>query len=116
MLPGFSAAQDAPKVIVLGAAVTSPILNNLNPSATKREKSLRGWLVCNGAQADRTIFAELLDAIGDIAGPASDGMFRLPLYPLEMRGGDPVRGIAICPSAQFGMTADLMAFNLDSNL
>jgi hypothetical protein len=116
-LPRFAAAQNGPKVIVLGAGITSPILN-INPSAPKRERSLRGWLVCNGAQADRAIYAELFDQIGESGGPG-DGLrtFNLPSFPLKMKWDDPVRGVAICPNTQLGMpAATLMPFNIDSSI
>ena len=54
LLPRFADAQKGPKVIVLGAGITSPILN-VSPFAPKRDMSLRFWLVCNGAEAHRTV-------------------------------------------------------------
>jgi hypothetical protein len=116
-LPRFSLAQGGPKVIVLGAGITSPILN-VNPSAPKREMSLRFWLVCNGAQANRAVYAELFGQVGERAGPG-DGVttFNLPSYPLEMKGSTPVRGVAICPFTRLRMpAATLMPFNVDSNI
>jgi hypothetical protein len=48
-------ALDRPRLIVLGEAVTSPIVafGVGGAIAPKREMSLRGWLVCNGAEAIR---------------------------------------------------------------
>lgn len=73
--------------------------------------------MCNGAPADRILYAELFDVIGESLG-GGDGIrtFNLPLLPLEMRGDDPVRGTAICPSAQLGDPADLQPFDVDSNI
>jgi hypothetical protein len=116
-VPRLTVSQHAPKVIVLGAGITSPILN-INPAAPKREWSLRFWVVCNGAQADRTVYAELFEQICERAGPG-DGVktFNLPSFPLEMKGDYPVRGVAICPNTQLGTpAATLMTFNVDSNI
>jgi hypothetical protein len=116
-LPRLASAQYIPKLIVLGAGITSPVLN-VNPRAPKREWSLRSWLVCNGAQADRAVYAELFAEIGERAG-SGDGVrtFNLPSFPLEMKGNDPIRGMAICPSAQLGTpAATLMPFDVDSNI
>ncbi len=80
--------------------------------------SLQGWLVCNGAPADRTLYAELFDAIGEHFG-AGDGTktFNLPLYPLEMRDKNPVRGTAICPGGrEGGDPGDLRHFDADGNI
>jgi hypothetical protein len=115
LLPRFAAAKNDPKVIVLGPGITSPVFK-YGQSAPKVERSLRGWLVCNGAQADRTIYAELFEAIGEQFGPGDEvRTFNLPSLPLEMKSDDPLRGMAICPSAQLGTAAEFMPFDVNSN-
>jgi hypothetical protein len=55
-------SEAKPKLIVLGAEITSPI-RSVNPSARKRERSVGSWLVCNGAEADRsTASAAIINA------------------------------------------------------
>jgi hypothetical protein len=115
-LPRSAFAQNAPHLFVLPAGITSPLLN-VNPSAPKREWSLRGWLACNNAQADRLLYAELFVAIGERSGPG-DGVrtFNVPSFPFEMKGTDIVRGVAICPSERYGTPAGtLMPFDVSSN-
>jgi hypothetical protein len=117
MLPRFVAAQSAPKIIVLGAKITSPIFK-YGQSTAHRERSLRGWLVCNGALADRAVYAKLFDVLyPDSLADDRIRTFNLPLLPLEVRGDDPVRGTAICPGVPFGGDAgDVEPFDVTSNI
>jgi hypothetical protein len=108
-------SQDAPKLFVLPKGVTSPQLRAFN--APKRDFSLEGWLVANGAQASRAAYRELFETLGPNAGPG-DGVstFGLPAFPTEYRAGEPVRGMAICPYASLGIIAELAPFFIDSNI
>ncbi|MBW5438474.1 tail fiber protein [Bradyrhizobium canariense] len=105
------AAQNVPKVIVLGREVTIPVQRYRE--APKREVSLFGWLVCNVAEIERERYPELFDAIGTKFGGGGMATFMLPLHPLEMRGDRPVRGVAICPISQLGDPGDVRSFDID---
>jgi hypothetical protein len=109
-----AAAQQPPKLLILGPGITSPIIN-VNPAAPKREMPLKGWLVCNGAEVRRADYPDLFKQIGERAG-RGDGAttFNLPSFPLEMKGIEPVRGMAILGTGE--MAATLMPFDISSNL
>jgi hypothetical protein len=110
-------SQDAPKLFILPKGITSPRLS-LAVNARKRDFSLEGWLVANGALVSRSIYSELFETIGTKAG-AGDGIstFGLPAYPTEYRAGEPIRGLAICPFARpWADVADLAPFFIDSNI
>jgi hypothetical protein len=111
----LASAQIPTKVIVLGKGVKSSVYS-YGKAVPRTMLSLAGWLVCNGAQVERGMYPELFDVIGESFG--GDGMraFKLPLEPLEMRGEDPVRGIAICPAAQLGDPGDVWPFDIDSGI
>jgi hypothetical protein len=58
----------------------------------------------------------LFEAIGEQFGPGDEvRTFNLPSLPLEMKSDDPLRGMAICPSAQLGTAAEFMPFDVNSN-
>jgi hypothetical protein len=118
MFSTASKAQAQARLIVLQKGITSPILSFAD-KAPRREASLEGWLLCNGAEASRVEFKELFDAMAN-AGPGNGlSTFNLPNFPCEYRsGGEPVRGIAICPSIKLQgfPPATLMPFNADANL
>ena len=108
--------QEKAKLIALGPGITSPQLS-IVPGAPKREVSLQGWLLLNGAEASRTEYRELFEALGSNAGQG-DGVttFSLPVAPFEMMAGRPVRGYAICPKPRLGLVGSFMPFNADTNL
>jgi microcystin-dependent protein len=85
--------------------------------ARKREFSLEGWLVANGALASRVTYRELFEAMGPNVWPG-DGVstFGLPSFPTAYRANAPVKGTAICPFATLGDIAALAPFNIDSNI
>jgi hypothetical protein len=60
----------------------------------------------------------VIDKIGERSGSGNGfTTFNLPSLPLEMKGDEPVRGMAICPNTQLGMPAGtLMPFSVDSNI
>lgn len=114
---GSLAQQQKPRLLILPNGVTAPILS-IVPNAPRREKSLRGWLVCNGAEIGRETYRELFDVIGDRFGEGdSTTTFQLPMQYLEMNsGGEPIRGIAVCPTSKLGLAGELSPFNAASNL
>lgn len=110
-------ALDRPRLIVLGAAVTSPIvaLGVGGAIAPKREMSLRGWLVCNGAEASRATYAELFASLGTKFGDGDGSTtFNLPSRDVEMNGAEVIRGTAICPNGP--IVSALMPFDTTSNV
>jgi Phage Tail Collar Domain len=124
ILSGFAAfvassmlarSQSVPKLIVLPKGITSPMLSAaINPP--KREISLEGWLLCNGAAASRTIYQELFDAIGTRFGSDDASTFDVPKFPAEYRGDVPIKGWAMCPFSRLGVPGVYMPFSSDSNL
>jgi Phage Tail Collar Domain len=118
IFPAATQARLQPKLFVLRKGITSPILSFAD-KAPKREASLEGWLLCNGAEVSRVEYKELFEAMAN-AGPGNGvSTFSLPHFPCEYRTGDePLRGIAICPSVKLQgfPPATLMPFNADANL
>jgi hypothetical protein len=113
-------AQPAPKLISIRKGITSPLLSAAINNPPKREISLEGWLLCNGAEASRSIYRELLKAMGSNAGPG-DGVatFNIPNLACEYRSGDdPVKGSAVCWSeTRFGFLAGtVMPFDVNQNI
>ena len=106
-------SQEKPRLFVLGARISGQVLDYHHVYVGK---SLEGWLVCNGAEADRTTYRKLFAELGIRAGPG-DGLttFNLPTFAFELKNGQPARGTAICPSWQFGAPpASILPFNIDN--
>ena len=114
-------AQSAPRLIFLHKGITSPLLSfAVTRPKPKREISLEGWLLCNGAEASRSLYQELFKATEPDAGPGDGSTtFNIPNLPCEYRAGnDPVKGWAVSWSeARFGFDAGtLFPFDVDQNL
>lgn len=105
--PGFS-QTNAPKLIILPKGVTSPLRFMMRSPKDPRKIvtltniPLQGFPVCNGAVVSRTDYKELFQLIGAKYG-AGDGVstFALPNYPVQYRAGNPIKGMAICPSKKY---------------
>lgn len=98
--PASAQSLPGPRLFILSAgAISQPLDYNHNYI----RKSVEGWLVCNGAEADREVYSELFAQLGTRAGPGNGKTtFNLPTFPLELKDGEPSRGTAICPSWRFG--------------
>lgn len=54
----------------------------------EEKELLNGWLVCNGAEVDKSKYSALYNVIGDRYGTASEGKFKLPnLIESYIKGG-----------------------------
>lgn len=42
--------------------------------------------------------------------------FNLPADVIQMRNGEPVKGVAICPTSILGLVGEIAAFDIESNL
>jgi hypothetical protein len=109
-------AQSAPKLIALPKGITSPMLSAVIINPPKKEISLEGWLLCNGAAASRTIYKELFDVIETRYGSEDESTFDVPNLPAEYRWDEPIKGWAVCPFSRLLLAGALMPFSADSNL
>jgi hypothetical protein len=109
-------SQNAPKLFILPKGVASPQIT-LGFNVRKRDFSLEGWLVANGALVSRLTYSELFEALGPNAR-VGDGVttFGLPNFPVAYRWGEPFRGFAICPFSRLGLIAALAPFFIDSDI
>lgn len=113
--PLARAQSSAPNLVILPKGITSPLrLTMRSPKDPSRivsltNISLEGFLLCNGAAVSRTDYKELFDVIGTRYG-AGDGVstFDLPNYPVQYRSGNPVKGMAMCPSSRLGLPASIV--------
>jgi hypothetical protein len=109
-------SQVTPKLIVLAKGITSPQQSAAIIKPPKKEISLEGWLLCNGAAASRTICKELFDVLGTRYGSDDASTFDLPNLPAEYRGDAPIKGYAICPGTGLLPAGVIMPFSADSNI
>jgi hypothetical protein len=97
--------------------VTSPV-RYFREDSSKKEQSLEGWYVCNGALASRERDFELFAVLRERAG-RGDGLttFALPFFPIKYSpSGQLLSGTAICPRESLGMVAEVKPFQIDSNI
>lgn len=109
------AQNSAPKLFVLPKGFVSHIqFKERSPKDPRKiltltNISLEGYLVCNGAAASRTDYPELFKIVRTQYGPG-DGTstFNLPAYPVKYGAGEPVSGMAMCPSSKLGLPVSVV--------
>lgn len=100
ILPSRSRSEERASLVVLGSETASEVMNYWR---SYTGKSLKGWLVCNGAEVDRQQFGELFAELGTRAGQGNGvSTFNLPSFPVETKNGRLIKGTAISPSWEFG--------------
>lgn len=105
-----------PMLFVLPKGITSPARFRMRSPkdphkiVTLTNISLEGYLLCNGAAVSRADYKELFGVIETRYG-RGDGKstFNLPAYPAKYsRLGEPVSGMAMCPSSKLGLPVSVV--------